>query len=111
MSNKEENTGELTEDQKEASIMIDALSEEILKKLETGDMNVDIKLLMDAIEAYASHPNYDVESVKKWKDRIGQITKLLEVQYSKVQKELKEIMKNNPKISAYDKANAVEDEE
>lgn len=111
MSDKEENTGELTEDQKEAAKMIESLSQDILNQLEAGNMDVDIQLLMDAIEAYAAHPNYNAESVKRWRDRIGQITKLLEVQYAKVQEELKEVMKNNPKISAYDKANSMKEDE
>lgn len=111
MSDKEEMTEKLTEEQIKAAEMIDNLSEEILEELRKGNTEVDIKLLMESIEAYASYPTFHEPSVSKWKDRLGEITSLLEVQYQKIQEELKDIVENNPKISAYDKANEVEGEE
>lgn len=111
MENKEENPQPITEEQKEAATMIESLSEDILNKLRSGDTDVDVQLLMNAIETYASFPNYDKEAATRWKGRLEEITKLLEIQYKKVQDELQQIVKNNPKITAYDKASAIEEED
>lgn len=111
MIDKKKIPGEISKEQADAAIMIENLSQDILKSLKKGSSDVDIQLLMDAIEAYASYPNYHEASVKRWKERIGEITKLLELQYIKVQDQLKEMMANNPKIAAYNKATSVEEEE
>ena len=111
MENKEENQHPISAEQKEAAIMIEALSEDILNKLKAGETDVDVQLLMNAIEAYASYPNYDKEAAQRWKSRIQEITRLLEAQYKKVQEELQQIVKNNPKITAYDKASTIDEED
>lgn len=96
MTNKE--TPEITEEQKQAALMIEVLSNDILEKLKAGENDVDIQLLMDAIEAYAAFPNFDAEEVKKWKARISEITKHLEKQYQQVQAELSDLVEKNPHL-------------
>lgn len=98
------------EDQSEVAANVENILQNILKELEAGNTDVDIEKLLNSIETYSSFPDFEKEKVQRWKENIEQITKLLEAQYLKVQQELQEMMQNNPKIAAYDKANDIEED-
>lgn len=104
-------TNKDAESAKEISKLIDTLSVKVLEDLEAGEYETDVEALMDAIETYTSLPNQDVKSIKKWQERVFKITQILETQYTKVQEELKDLVHNNPKLSAYGKAASMTREE
>ena len=109
--NKPRMTEEQIKHQAKFAEKIEILSVEVLKDLEEGKMEVDIEPLMSSIEEYAKFPDFDDEQVTKWQERVSKITELLEAQYEKVQEELQNLVENNPKLAAYDKADQVDKEE
>ncbi len=105
MTSKEDKT------EHEQSKLVNELSAKVLKDLKEGIADTDVEGLMKAVEAYTSLPNHKVESIKKWQEDISLITQLLEAQYVKIQEELRGMVENNPKLAAYNKADAIEEEE
>jgi len=91
------------EEQERYAELIESISTDILAALKTGNINVDVAGLMQAIEAYAKFPNHYKPAVERWKARLSEITDILEAQYTKVQQEIKNLTDNNPKLSAYNK--------
>lgn len=97
--------------EKEKSMLIDQLSKKVLDDLKNGNSETHVEELMQAVEEYAALPNHNMDSIKQWQEDIAEITKLLEAEYLKIQEELKGLVENNPKISAYDKASEAAAEE
>jgi|GEM_PF-2681465 len=109
-NNEDNNSNELAKEQADIAIMIESLVDETLKKLKEGDTNVDIETLMETIKIYSSYPSFHEPSVVRWKEKLAEITLILEAHYKKLEEELQTMVKNNPQVSAYDKANNLEEE-
>jgi len=97
------------EEQEKFAALIEALSIDTLEAMKAGDINVDIEPLMNAVEAYSSFPQYNKIAVERWKNRLAEITDLLQEQYKKVQEEIKTLTDNNPKLAAYTKNTEIEE--
>lgn len=99
------------EDQDEAALLIETVSQDILNSLKEGKGDINIEPLMDAIKTYSSFPNYNKAAVERWKGRIAEITAILEEEYKKVEAELHQLMENDRKLNAYGKATMTEEDE
>lgn len=97
-------------EQKQAEL-VESLTDQVLIDIEEGKNSDKVELMTAAMEEYVTLPNHNIESIKKWQIKISKITQLLEAQYIQIQDDLRNMVEQDPKLSAYNKADQLKEEE